>query len=187
MQWLNEPPVWKDENDVLSVSTGDRTDFWRETHYGFIRDDGHMRYRTVDGAFTAEVSFTGGYTDLYDQAGIMIRADDRSWIKAGIEFVGGRQMLSTVVTRDFSDWSTAAAPLGVEWMTLRLTKHGSAIRIEWAAAATHPNYHLMRLAYLPDAKSLDVGPMCCSPQRAGFEARFRNFRVIPAIQTDLHA
>lgn len=187
MQWLNEPPVWRDENDILLVTTGDRTDFWRETHYGFIRDDGHLRYRTVEGDFTAELSFAGDYRDMYDQAGIMIRADERTWIKAGIEFVGGRQMLSTVVTRDFSDWSTAAAPLGVEWMTLRLTKHGSAIRIEWAAAATHPNYHLMRLAYLPDAKSLDVGPMCCSPQRAGFEARFRNFRVIPAIQTDLHA
>ena len=59
MQWLNEPPVWRDENDILLVTTGDRTDFWRETHYGFIRDDGHLRYRTVEGDFTAELSFAG--------------------------------------------------------------------------------------------------------------------------------
>jgi regulation of enolase protein 1 (concanavalin A-like superfamily) len=44
----------------------------------------------------------------------------------------------------------------------------------------------MRLAYLPEAESLGVGPMCCSPQRAGFEVQFRAFAVGPAIAADLH-
>jgi regulation of enolase protein 1 (concanavalin A-like superfamily) len=87
MQWLNEPPFWRDEDGVLSVVTGDRTDFWRETHYGFIRDDGHFRYETVPGDFTAEIAFGGDYRALYDQAGLMLRADERNWLKAGIEFV----------------------------------------------------------------------------------------------------
>ena len=39
---------------MLSVTTGARTDFWRETHYGFVHDDGHLRYARVSGDFTAE-------------------------------------------------------------------------------------------------------------------------------------
>jgi uncharacterized protein len=186
MHWLNEPPSWSDRDSILSVQTGDRTDFWRETHYGFIRDDGHFRYQSVEGDFTAEVSFTGLYRELYDQAGLMLRIDERNWLKAGIEFVEARQMLSVVVTRDFSDWSTAAGPTVNEWIRLRVTRQGSAVRVEWTPDNIKPKYNLMRLAYLPESQALAVGPMCCSPQRAGFEASFRNFNVGQAISSDLH-
>lgn len=187
MPWLNEPPVWRDDDDTLAVTTGDRTDFWRETHYGFIRDDGHLRYETVQGDFTAEVEFSGDYRELYDQAGLMLRIDERNWLKAGIEFVDGRQMLSVVVTRDFSDWSTAPGPTGADWLRLRVSRHGTAVRVEWGLPGPQPLFTLMRLAYLPGADSLAVGPMCCSPQRAGFAARFRDFRVGAAIPSGLHA
>jgi regulation of enolase protein 1 (concanavalin A-like superfamily) len=96
-------------------------------------------------------------------------------------------MLSVVSTRDFSDWSTAVGPQDDEWIRLRVSRHGTAVRVEWASMAD-PRYELMRLAYLPAPETgLLVGPMCCSPQRAGFEARFRGFTVGPAIATDLHS
>ena len=55
----------------MTVSGG--TDFWRKTHYGFIRDNGHFGYVAVQGDFSAEVKVMGGYRDLYDQAGLMLR------------------------------------------------------------------------------------------------------------------
>ena len=84
MEWLNEPPHWRSEDDALVVTTGDKTDFWRETHYGFIRDDGHLRYTKQPGDFTAEVTVSGQYREIYDQAGLMIRLDPNNWIKAGV-------------------------------------------------------------------------------------------------------
>jgi regulation of enolase protein 1 (concanavalin A-like superfamily) len=42
MQWLNEPPVWQADDGRLHVVTGLKTDFWRVTHYGFVRDNGHL-------------------------------------------------------------------------------------------------------------------------------------------------
>jgi hypothetical protein len=186
MEWLNEPPSWREEDGDLSVVTGEKTDFWRTTHYGFIRDDGHLHYCDVKGDFTAEVSFLGAYEELYDQAGMMVRIDERNWLKAGIEFVGQRQMLSVVVTRDFSDWSTAPAPNGDGWFNLRISRHGEAMRVEWMPPGPRPSYRLMRLAYLPAAPVVKVGPMCCSPQRAGFAVRFRDFSIRPPISSDLH-
>jgi regulation of enolase protein 1 (concanavalin A-like superfamily) len=185
MQWLNETPRWREADGVLSVVTGEKTDFWRKTHYGFIRDDGHLRYETVESDFTAEVAFAGDYRELYDQAGLMVRIDERHWLKAGIELAAGRRMLSVVVTREFSDWSATPLPVEAEWLRLRLTRHGSAIRAEWAADAAEPKFEMLRLAYMPEGAAM-VGPMCCSPERAGFEARFKNFRTGPAIALGLH-
>ena len=153
--WLNEPPVWKEADGVLSVVTSDKTDFCRETHYGFIHDNGHFRYREVTGDFTATLEFSGAYKQQYDQAGIMLRLDERNWIKAGVEFVDGRQTLGAVVTCDFSDWSTMPLPEDPGWLTLRCQRNGSSVQIEWNAGRNE--FKLLRLAYLPPSASVRVG------------------------------
>lgn len=132
MNWLNEPPSWSENGGELRVTTGDRTDFWRRTHYGFVRDDGHARLSSVEGDFSAKVTFRGDYAELYDQGGLMLRLDAEHWIKAGIEFVAGRRMLSVVVTREMSDWSTMPCPTEADWITLRLTRIGSAVHVHWS-------------------------------------------------------
>ena len=47
MEWLNEPPIWNVQGNMLIVTAGPKTDFWRTTHYGFIRDNGHCYYQRV--------------------------------------------------------------------------------------------------------------------------------------------
>ena len=71
------------------------------------------------GDFSATVDFRGDYETLYDQAGLMLRLDEETWIKAGIEYVAGRRMLSAVVTRDVSDWSTMPLPGDPAWVRLQ--------------------------------------------------------------------
>lgn len=105
MEWYNEPPHWHAEGETLSVTTGPDSDFWRVTHYGFVRDSGHFGFEMAPGDVSAEVRVRGAYRDLYDQAGLMFRIDERNWIKGGIELVDGVQQVSAVVTREFSDWS----------------------------------------------------------------------------------
>jgi regulation of enolase protein 1 (concanavalin A-like superfamily) len=45
---------------------------------------------------------------------------------------------------------------------------------------------MLRLAYLPACDPALVGPMCCSPERAGLEVRFTEFRIGDPIPRDLH-
>ncbi|MFO1210040.1 MAG: DUF1349 domain-containing protein [Amaricoccus sp.] len=178
MQWLNEPPEWADADGTLTVATGDRTDFWRRTHYGFVRDDGHFRHVAADGDFSATVDFRGDYEALYDQAGLMLRLDAETWVKAGIEYVAGRRMLSAVVTREVSDWSTMPLMSDAAWVRLRLTRIGTAVHVHWATEPDPGTFRMLRLAWFPEGE-LMVGPMCCSPQRAGFRAAFRGFALGP--------
>lgn len=177
-RWLNAPPEWAEAAGALFVKTGDKTDFWRETHYGFLRDDGHFRGHPAPGDLAATVSFQGAYETLYDQAGLMLRRDARNWIKAGVEYVAGRRMLSVVVTRDLSDWSTMPCPVEDDWLRLRLTRIGGAVHVHWAPASAPDAFRMLRLAPFPTGPA-EVGPMCCSPQRGGFRAAFRDFSVAP--------
>ena len=132
MTWLNEPRNWKQENDHLSVFADARTDFWRKTHYGFVRDNGHFYYERIAGNFEVETEFRGRYESLYDQAGLMVRLDETTWLKTGIEFVNGVHYLSAVVTRDYSDWSVVPLYSYPGSLRLRLKREGGAVTIEYS-------------------------------------------------------
>lgn len=177
MTWLNEPPRWQLHADVLEVTTGEHTDFWRHTGYGFVRDSGHFFFRRTSGPFVAEVVFGGDYEALYDQCGLMVRGGEEQWLKAGIERTEEGPHLSVVATRKVSDWSVAQAPGDLEHVALRIARDGDALRVEQRDAAGR--WVLVRLAALELSQTCDVGVMCCSPERGGFQARFRDFRLTP--------
>jgi uncharacterized protein len=174
LHWLNPPPHWHIEKNSLHVTTGNNTDFWRVTHYGFIRDDGHVYYQTVTGDFVASLRFSGEYQHLYDQAGLMLRLDEKNWLKTGVEFDDGKQKLSAVVTREVSDWSVIPLETSPSEVFLKLTRKGTAVTIQYSFDGA--TYEMLRLAYFPEGETM-VGMMCCSPQRAGFQATFREFQV----------
>jgi len=174
MQWYNEPPQWVDRNGVLQVTTGPLTDFWRKTHYNFIRDNGHFYYQAVSGDFIAEVKVTGRYQELYDQAGLMVRLDSTTWLKCGIEYVNGVQQASAVVTRDYSDWSVAPLPQNPPSIWLRIVRRDVSVEVFYALDGE--SYTLLRMAYLTSA-TVDVGPMCAAPDGNGFAVTFEGFAV----------
>jgi regulation of enolase protein 1 (concanavalin A-like superfamily) len=183
--WMNEPPEWSIQSDVLELTTGRDTDFWQSTFYGFRRDDGHFLHRQAEGDFTAQVEFEGRYETLYDQAGLMLRIDERNWIKLGIEHSDGVTNFSLVCTRDgLSDWSVTARPLLTGPQAVRLTRVGSAAIAHYRDA--EGGWQLMRLCPFPDIAAVRVGPMACSPQRTGFQVRFTRFAVDPPIANPLH-
>src|SRR5260370_24934444 len=135
MNWFNEPHNWKQDNDKLTVFADPQTDFWRKTHYGFVRDNGHFYYEKISGNFEVETEFRGKYETLYDQAGIMVRVDETTWVKCGVEVANGVHHASAVVTRDFSDWSAVPLRSYPGFLRLRL-KHGMAeALIEFSADA----------------------------------------------------
>jgi regulation of enolase protein 1 (concanavalin A-like superfamily) len=184
--WLNPPTRWQRDSDVLTLSTDDATDFWRHTFYGFVRDNGHAYLTDICGDFTASATVVGDYRHLYDQAGLMLRVDERNWIKTGIEYTDGMMHFSVVVTREVSDWSVVPLPEArpEQEVAIRLTRHGDAVRIQYSIAGTP--WQMARLAPFPSSGAR-VGVMACSPARAGFQARFRGLEVGPPISRQLHA
>lgn len=178
MKWYNEPSQWHEDNNVIHVIAGAKTDFWCQTHYGFIRDDGNFYYREALGNFTAEVKITGHYRSLYDQAGLMVRENENTWLKCGIEFVEEVQTVSTVVTRNYSDWSVVPLSTPPVSLWLRVQRRAETVEVQYSLDGQ--DYWMMRLAYLTEASSLQVGLMCAAPQGEGFSVEFEGFKLLSA-------
>jgi uncharacterized protein len=177
VQWLNEPARWSAAGQTLTVSADAGTDFWRTTHYGFVHDTGHLYGEELGGDFDLSVLVRGGYAAQYDQAGVMVRIDERRWLKTGIEFVDGQIRFCTVVTLDYSSWAVAGLPPGLTELELVLARRGDAVEVHYRADAGPTE--LAAVAYLPPREAVLAGPRCAAPEGGGFEVAFRDLRIVP--------
>jgi len=176
MQWDNEPASWRGDADHLVVDVEGDTDYWRVTKHGFVADDAHFYHRPVSGDFTATVTVAGEYATLYDQGGLLVRADDRTWLKCGVEYVDDRQHASAVVTREFSDWSVVPLDGDPEAVRVRVERTDETVEVFVATGATD-EFTMIRQGYLGETETLAVGPMAAAPQGDGFTCTFEEFTV----------
>jgi regulation of enolase protein 1 (concanavalin A-like superfamily) len=186
MDWLNPPPHSSAEDSRLTLRTGPQTDFWQGTYYGFHHDSGHFLHTRRAGDFTLEASFFGRYEALYDQAGLMLRHDEKTWMKCGIELTDGAPHFSVVLTRGHSDWSALRIDHEFERISVRVTRNGDALFIQYRTDAMK-DWRMARLGFFPpEHTELAVGLMACSPQREGFEVTFSDVRLGDPISRDIH-
>ncbi|MCI4062440.1 DUF1349 domain-containing protein [Micromonospora sp. R77] len=177
--WLHPPVRAQESADGLTVEPREGSDLWRRTSYGFVHDDASALLAPFPVGSAVEVSFHLDYAAQFDQAGVLVRVDERQWTKAGVEVSDGQPQLGAVVTREVSDWSVAPVP---EWsgreVTVRVSRAGDALTVR-ARVAGEP-WRLVRLAPLDPAAEASAGPFCCSPSRGGLVVRFTGWRVGPA-------
>mmetsp|Transcript_36878 Transcript_36878/g.102347 ORF Transcript_36878/g.102347 Transcript_36878/m.102347 type:complete len:236 (-) Transcript_36878:70-777(-) len=95
----------------LQIRGDSGRDYWSKTYYSplLVKADAPALLATVpkEDEVTLEIAFTLKPVAQFDQAGVLVLVDDRTWVKAGIEYCDGVPRLGCVVTNDgFSDWST---------------------------------------------------------------------------------
>jgi regulation of enolase protein 1 (concanavalin A-like superfamily) len=169
--WLNPPPEVVRDGDDLLVTAERGSDFWRTTSYGYDRDSGHALLAPLAPEAAVEATFAAAFTEQFDQAGLLIRLDERTWIKAGVEFADGIAQAGAVVTRDRSDWSTGPVP---DWtgrtVTIRASRSGDAVTVR--GRAEDEPWRMLRVAPFPEGVPATAGIYCCAPTRSGLTVRF---------------
>jgi uncharacterized protein len=175
--WLNSPAAVALEGSDMVVTAAAGSDFWQDTYYGFRRDSGHALLAPFQQGQAIEVSFLLDYDQLYDQAGLLVRADERTWVKAGVEISDGVPQLAAVVTHGYSDWSTAeVADWAGKVVTLRASWDRDALILR---ARADGSWRMLRLAQFAAAQS-SAGPYCAAPERDGLAVRFTGWRTTDA-------
>ena len=175
MEWLNEPASWQRTGDVLTVSVDPSTDFWRETGYGYIRDSGHVYGEVLAGDLDVSVRMRCTLGTQYDQAGVMLRADERTWLKTGVEFFEGRARLSTVLTLGRSSWMVTDLPEGTDEIVLRVSRRGDAVEVRYVIEDGPAE--LAALVFMPPGREVLAGVMDAAPEGPGFRVTFHDLRV----------
>lgn len=174
MNWLNEPTTWKQDGSIFTVRSDPRTDFWRLTHDGGIRDSGHFFHRLVNSDFYMTATVAGRYREQYDQSGLMVRLNETAWIKCGIELVNGRQFVSAVVTNSTSDWSRLPGPDSAA-IQFRIQRTQNLVEIFYG----EPNSELQlyRQSTFTTENPLQAGLMTASPTGSGFSTQFSDWTI----------
>lgn len=182
--WTTPPVHHEATEDGLAVTAREGSDAWRVTSYGFIHDSEHALLGPFEQDSAMEVSFRLNFAAQFDQAGLFIRTDESTWIKAGIEWSDGQESLGAVVTRGVSDWSLSPTP---GWdgrvVTVRASRSGDAVTIR--ARVDEEPWRLVRVAPLDADAVVSAGPYCCAPTRSGLTVHFTSWRTTPA-DTSLH-
>jgi uncharacterized protein len=183
-EWTVAPASARVDGSDLLVVPQENSDLWRVTSYGFVHDDGHGLLVDLPDGSAVEVSFLADFSTQFDQAGILVRADETHWVKTGVEYADGAPQVGAVVTREVSDWSTAPFP---DWhgreVTVRVSRSGDALTVRAKAGS---DWQLVRLAPIDPALTWRAGPFCCSPTHGGLEVRFTGF-ALGAADAALHA
>jgi uncharacterized protein len=182
--WLNAPARAVEDGGDLLVTAAAGTDLWRTTSYGFVRDSAPALLAPLPAGSAVEVDVLVDLPGQYDQAGVLVRVDEGTWTKTGLENSDGAPQLGAVVTRGVSDWSMAPVP---EWagqvVTVRASRSGDALTLR-ARAAGRP-WRMLRLCPLSADAAALAGPFCAAPDSGGLTVRFTGWRTGPA-DADLH-
>lgn len=180
--WTTPPADAVVRGTDLHVTAVAGSDAWLRTAYGFTHDDAHALVAPFPDEGAVEVDVTIAFDGQFDQAGIMLRADAETWVKAGVELAEGVPQLGAVVTLGRSDWSVGPVS---EWagrrVTIRLSRAGDAVTVR-ARAGDEP-FRLVRVAPFPAGLAASAGPYCCAPTRAGLTVAFHAWRTGPADAT----
>ncbi|KAA9089341.1 DUF1349 domain-containing protein [Microbacterium radiodurans] len=183
-RWTHDPESVDEAGDSLIVTAREGSDAWRTTSYGFVHDTEHALLAPLAPDSAVEVSFRLDFAAQFDQAGVFLRVDDETWIKAGVEHSDGVDGLGAVVTRGVSDWSLAPVE---GWsgriVTVRASRSGDAVTVRARVEGTpgaDDDWRLVRVAPLAPDAEVAAGPFCCAPTRSGLRVEFTAWRVTPA-------
>jgi regulation of enolase protein 1 (concanavalin A-like superfamily) len=204
LEWLNMPGAdavkGAEDGSSLKITPVVGRDFWARTFYGpspMIKADGCALVAPVPPGeeATLSVGFTLNGRNQFDQAGALIYVDDRTFVKAGIEFCDKVPRLSVVVTNEgFSDWSTQLLPFDA--LRLRVSKiepgevQGPALLVEaapyeeGAGFDTPGDWQFVRVASLRSAgKPWKMGVYAACPIKASRASDFHYLHIGPKLKS----
>ena len=170
--WTNEPAAVEMKENHMTVQAVQESDYWEKTLYDFVHRNGHALLKEFTREDAMEVTFQlKDFTELYDQAGMMVMYDELHWIKAGIEVIDGEPNISIVTTDGFSDCSNFPVPSWEgEEVTFRVSPFRDAVLIRVRTPGSR--WITVRLSRFPFENGMKGGPMVCAPLRKDLKVKF---------------
>ena len=106
-QWLNDPENVTFTALGMRTESKQGTDFWQNEAANVHKDNGHFFYLPKTENFVLDICWDCNIEGNFDQCGIMVRIDEKNWLKASVMFEdeSSPSVATCATINGFSDWA----------------------------------------------------------------------------------
>lgn len=130
------------------------------------RDHAYIYGLKLDGDGEIAMRFRPEHRYQHSEASLTIRVDEVNWVKTSAEYLGGQHLVSTVTTRNHTDWSLSPVDSESDEIWLRLIRNGGTVTV--AHADDGVGYTTIASTYLPGGAPAMAGIASAQPVSEGF-------------------
>ena len=171
-EWLNDPQNVTFTALGMRTESKSNTDFWQNDEANIHKDDGHFFYLPKIGDFTLTLSWDMQIKGDFEQCGIMIRLDEKNWIKASLMFENSNNpaVATSAAIDGYSDWATHKLSFIPEKICYRIKRVRNDYVVSYSLDGT--KFEQIRLLHIANPAGFQVlaGAYICSPRSQNFSA-----------------
>jgi len=104
-----------------------KTTFLRSAGDEQQRDHAHVYGLKLEGDGELAMRFRPEHRHQHSEASLTVRVDETNWVKTSAEYLGGQHLVSTVTTRNHTDWSLSPVESESDEIWLRLIRNGGTV------------------------------------------------------------
>lgn len=178
MEWINKPLHTLVSKSKVIMETEPYTNIWSETYYHVTQNNPHALVLPIERDFTFVARVDYKFNKKYDQAGLIIYANDDNWFKTGVEYTDkcNSYVFTTITYHGFSDLSTRETASDLHYMYFRCSHHNEDFKVEHSYDGKH--YKQIRVFHLKNRTGqFKVGVYACSPRDSAFEVTFSELQL----------
>jgi regulation of enolase protein 1 (concanavalin A-like superfamily) len=132
MQSPSEEVQWTVDGGLITPYFETKTTFRRSAGTEHLLEHVYIYGLALEGDGEIAMRFRPEHRHQHAEASLTIRVDESNWVKVGAEYLGGQHLVSTVTTRDLTNWSLSPVDTESDEIWLRLIRAGGTITVAHA-------------------------------------------------------
>jgi uncharacterized protein len=166
MQSPSEEVQWTVDGGLITPYFEIKTTFNRSAGAEHLREHVYIYGLELRGDGEIAMRFRPEHRHQHAESSLTIRVDESNWIKTGAEYLGGQHLVSTVTTREHTNWSLSPVDTESDEIWLRLIRAGGTITV--AHADDGVDYTTIASTYLPGGVPAMAGIASAHPVSESF-------------------
>jgi regulation of enolase protein 1 (concanavalin A-like superfamily) len=166
MQSPSEEVQWTVDGGLITPFFEIKTTFNRSAGSEQLTEHVYIYGLELPGDGEIAMRFRPEHRHQHAEASLTIRVDESNWIKTGAEYLGGQHLVSTVTTREHTNWSLSPVDTEADEIWLRLIRAGGTVTV--AHADDGVDYTTIASTYLPGGVPVMAGIASARPVSESF-------------------
>lgn len=174
LKWENKPKEYKITDSTIIISSGEKTDMFRDPNVTYNTDNAPKLMFEADSDFVFSAAIEHAFTSKWDGGALVLKQDSLNWVKCCFEkdYTGAKRLV-TVVTKGISDDCNSVALSGNK-VYFKIAKANNVITIYYSL--TGKKWFLIRHFTFDSTDNLKVGFLSQSPTGKNCKVKFSHVK-----------